>query len=215
MIHYRVVNGLAVGGWRLADPPNPADWPAETVSTANRQPPTANHFFTAAELDVATSFKLQKRRDEWLLSRYAAKALALELRIANDPLAIAVERPVLFVEGQPTPWFVSLSHSAPYAAAALSRQPVGIDVQVVREIAEGSSHLFMSDDEADVMKRCAIAHRALHFWCAKEAAWKRRSDEFHTMRQLPLRLVEERAEGLLFDQVATRLAGDYIVAITT
>ena len=172
-------------------------------------------FFTPSELDTAWSFKLQKRRDEWLLSRYAAKQLALQLRIIDDPRACTVERPVLFVDGQPTPWFVSLSHSGPYAGAALSREPVGIDVQVVREIAEWSSHLFMSDAEAEVMKACGVAHRALHFWCAKEAAWKRRSDEFATMKQLPLRLVRERDDGLLFDQAETRTVGDLIAAITT
>lgn len=172
-------------------------------------------FFTQSELDTAAAFKLQKRRDEWLLSRFAAKRLALELGIVSDPRTCIVERPVLYVGGEPTPWFVSLSHSGPYAGAALSREPVGIDVQVVREIAEWSSHLFMSDAEADVMRNCAIEHRALHFWCAKEAAWKRRSDEFSTMKQLPMRLVEERSDGLRFDQAETRASGDLITALTT
>ena len=172
-------------------------------------------FFTRAELDTAAAFKLQKRRDEWLLSRFAAKRLALELGIVSDPRTCTIERPVLYVEGEPTSWFVSLSHSASYAGAALSREPVGIDVQVVRAIAEWSSHLFMSDAEAEVMRACGLQHRALHFWCAKEAAWKRRSDEFSTMKQLPLRLVAERADGLLFDQAETRLEGELITALTT
>ena len=171
-------------------------------------------FFTASELAITATFKLEKRRVEWLLARYAAKQLAMQLGIIDDPQRCTVERPVLYVDGQPTPWFVSLSHSAPYAGAALSRQPVGIDVQVVREIAEKSSHLFMSDAEAEAMRACSVAHRALHFWCAKEAAWKRRSEEFATMKQLPLRLVAERSDGLLFDQAETRLAGDLITALT-
>jgi phosphopantetheinyl transferase len=97
----------------------------------------------------------------------------------------------------------------------LSHEPVGIDVQVVREIAEWSSHLFMSDAEAEVMRSCSVKHRALHFWCAKEAAWKRRSDEYATMKQLPLRLVTERPDGLLFDQAETRIEGELITALTT
>ena len=172
------------------------------------------HFFTASELATASSFRLPKRRDEWLLSRYAAKQLALQLGIVEDPRACTVGRPVLFVDGQPTTWFVSLSHSAPYAGAALARAPVGIDVQVVRNIAEWSSHLFMSDEEAEVMRRCRVTHRILHFWCAKEAAWKRRSDELSTMKQLPLRLIEEREDGLLFDQVETCAIGDIVIALT-
>jgi phosphopantetheinyl transferase len=172
-------------------------------------------FFSAAELETVASFKLEKRREEWLLSRYAAKRFALELGIVDDPRQCRIERPVLFVGSEPTAWFVSLSHSGPYAGAALSRDPIGLDVQVVREIAEWSSHLFLSDAEAEVMRGCGLAHRALHFWSAKEAAWKKRSDEFATMKQLPLRLVEEREHGLLFDQVETRLAGDVILALTT
>jgi 4'-phosphopantetheinyl transferase EntD len=172
------------------------------------------HFFTPSELDTANGFQLPKRREEWLLSRYAAKKLAVELGIVEDPRSCAVERPVLYVDGQPTTWFVSLSHSSPYAGAALSHEPVGIDVQVVRDIAERATHLFLSDREADEMRGCTIAHRALHFWCAKEAAWKRRSEEFSTLKQLPVRLLEQRDDGLLFDQAETRLDGGIIVALT-
>lgn len=172
-------------------------------------------FFTAAELETASSFKLAKRREEWLLSRYAAKLLAIELGIVTDPRTCSVGRPVLFVDGEPTSWFVSLSHSAPYAGAALARDPIGLDVQVVRGIAEWSSHLFLSDGESEVMRGCGLADRTLHFWCAKEAAWKRRSDEFSTMKQLPLQFVQERERGLLFDQVETLREDDLIVALTT
>lgn len=171
-------------------------------------------WFTASELDTANAYKLPKRRDEWLLSRYAAKRLAVAMGIVEDPRSCAVERPVLYVDGQPTTWFVSLSHSAPYAAAALSRKPVGIDVQVIRDIAERAAHLFLADEESDEMRGCSVAHRTLHFWCAKEAAWKRRSDEFPTLKQLPLRLLEERADGLRFDQAETRRDGEIIVAVT-
>jgi len=192
----------------------PTPWPDRVLVMANAANVAGDDFFSKAELDVAASFKLPKRRDEWLLSRYALKRFAVDLGLARDPRTCAVERPVLFVDGQPTSWFVSISHSAPYAGAALSREPIGLDVQVVREIAEWSSHLYLSDTEAEAMRGCAIPWRALHFWCAKEAAWKRRSDEFSTMKQLPLRLVEERANGLRFDQVETILAGDAIVAVT-
>lgn len=172
-------------------------------------------YFTGEELAAAGAFKLQKRRDEWLLARYAAKQLALRLGIVDDPRACTVGRPALLVNGAPCEWHVSLSHSASYGAAALARGPVGIDIQVVREIAEWSSHLFMTAEEAETMRRCTIPHRILHFWCAKEAAWKQRSSEFATMKQVPLVLLEERRDGLLFDCVETSARDDLIVAITT
>lgn len=172
-------------------------------------------FFDADELAAAKAFRLPKRREEWLLSRFAAKRLALQLGVASDPREIRVERPVLFVRERPTSWFVSLSHSAPYAAAALAQSPVGIDIQAIRELSESAAHLFLSDEEAAAMRRCAIAHRVLHFWCAKEAAWKQRGGAVPTMKQVPLRLLEERLDGLRFDAVETSYAApDLIFAIT-
>ncbi|MFP5245348.1 MAG: 4'-phosphopantetheinyl transferase family protein, partial [Thermoanaerobaculia bacterium] len=108
---------------------------------------------------------------------------------------------------------VSISHSAPYAGAAIARTPIGIDVQVIREIAEWSSHLFLSDAETGAMRDCSVAHRILHFWCAKEAAFKRQSD-YTTMKQLPLRFLGESERGLLFEEVETVAIGDVIVAVT-
>lgn len=171
-------------------------------------------FFTTGELAIAQAFRLQKRRDEWLLARYAAKQLAMDLGLVTDPRDCEVGRPSLILPGATEPWFVSISHSAPYAAAALSHEPVGIDIQVVRDLTEGSSHLFMTDEEAESMQRCSLPHRVLHYWCAKEAAWKQRSTEFATMRQVPLQLLEEREAGLTFDRVMTRVQDDLIVAIT-
>ncbi len=166
--------------------------------------------FTPDELAAADAFRLPKRRDEWLLSRAAAKLLAVRLGAARDPREVRVERP--FIAG--TEWYVSLSHSAPYAAAALARTPVGLDIQVVREIEEWSTHLFLTREEDEVMRRCTIANRVLHFWCAKEAAFKQRSDEFETMKQCPVRFVSESELGLRFDVVETAAIGDVIVALT-
>ena len=64
------------------------------------------------------------------------------------------------------------------------------------------------------MRRCTLPHRVLHFWCAKEAAFKQRSDEFTTMRQLQMELAGERADGLLFDAAESVQLGEVILAIT-
>jgi len=171
-------------------------------------------YFTEVELETAQAFKLKKRCDEWLLARFAAKQLALELGIVDDPRACSVARPMLLVDGAPVPWFVSISHSAPYAAAGISRDPVGIDIQVVRDLSESAAHLFLTDGEAESMRRCTLPRRLLHFWCAKEAVWKSRSDEFATLKQLPIELCEERASGLRFDVAETTAMEDVILGIT-
>jgi phosphopantetheinyl transferase len=171
--------------------------------------------FTAGELAQAERFTLEKRREEWLLSRLAAKQLAVRLGIVADPLVCTIERPYLLAGGEVSHWYVSLSHSAPYAAAAIDQQPIGIDIEMVRPMNDATARLFLSDDEAAAVRRCPVPDAMLHAWCAKEAAWKQRSGEFATMKRLPLRLLESRDDGLQFDAVTTWRDGNLLVAVTT
>jgi 4'-phosphopantetheinyl transferase EntD len=191
---------------------NAGDPPAEQGASSLRSPLRA--WFTPNELAIADAFKLETRREEWLHCRVAAKQLAMQLGLASDPRTILIERPFLLIDGQRTEWHVSLSHSEPYGGAAIARTPIGVDVQAVRELDERAAHLFLTPHEIEQLQRCSCAHRILHFWCAKEAAWKQRSDEFLTLRQVPLQLLEERDDAMQFDAVETALLGDAIVAVT-
>ncbi|HEX6160631.1 MAG TPA: 4'-phosphopantetheinyl transferase superfamily protein [Thermoanaerobaculia bacterium] len=170
--------------------------------------------FAEEELSVADGFKLQKRRDEWLLSRCAAKILTVRLGLAFDPRNVRIERPRIVVDGVELPLFVSLSHSAPFAAAAIDERPIGLDIQVVRPVDERAARLFLTPEEREVMERCTLPDRVLHFWAAKEAAWKQRSDEFPTLKALRLELSQEVEDGLQFDRVDTWRQGELIVAVT-
>ncbi len=178
------------------------------ISSAIRE-----EWFTPEELAIANGFRLRKRREEWLRARTAAKELALQRGLVDDPRKCFVARPRLIIDHIESPWFVSISHSQGFAAAILDVAPVGIDVEVVRELDERAAHLYLSDEEADGMRRCRIEHRALHFWCAKEAAWKQRSAEFETLKRLPLRFLDERDDGLDFDYATTRQLDNLIVAL--
>ncbi len=142
------------------------------------------------EFETPASFKLEKRRREWMLSRGAAALL-------------------------PDLPFVSFSHSAPYAAAARDAVPVGIDVQVIRTVSERAAHLFLTEREEEAMQRCSISNRLLHFWCAKEAEWKRRGGTTVTLKMTPLELLAEYERGLRFDLAETVQIGDVIVALTS
>jgi phosphopantetheinyl transferase len=137
----------------------------------------------------APEFKLEKRRREWMLSRAAAALL-------------------------PDAPFVSYSHSEPYAAAAKDVVAVGIDVQVVRAIDERTAHLFLTEEETAAMSRCTIANRLLHFWCAKEAEWKRHGGATVTLKKTPIALLEEHRGGLRFDVAETVAIDEVIVALT-
>ena len=109
---------------------------------------------------------------------------------------------------------VSFSHSEGYGAAAKGAVPVGIDVQVVRDVSERTAHLFLTEDETEMMSRCTLAHRLLHFWCAKEAAWKQRGGRIAFLKDVPMGLMRESASGLCFDGVETYATDEVIVALT-
>lgn len=188
------------------------DRAAILVRFAEHEPVEA--LLSPGELAESRAFRLEKRRREWQLSRAAAKRLALRIGACDDPKRVTVGRPRLIVDGSETPWYVSLSHSVNHAGAICAETPVGIDVQHVRAVSESAAHLFLSDAEADAMRSCTLPDRLLHFWCAKEAAWKQRSTEFATMKQLPLTLEREEPRGLRFDVAETFRREDLIVAIT-
>jgi len=184
----------------------PDDWGSRAIVV--RDVERSVEWFTPEELQEIETFRLEKRRNEWKLSRVAAKHLAIELGIAAHPRACRIN------ERRIGESFVSLSHSGPYAAAAIDRKPVGVDVEVLRAIDEGASHLFLTAQEEEDMRSCTIRNRLLHFWSAKEAEWKRHGGLIETLKRVPIVLEHESRDGILFDRVETRLVGDVIVSLT-
>lgn len=169
--------------------PLPYWWPALVIAEVG----DPGAWLSEDELAVAASFAREKRRSEWVLSRVAEKEL--RRRGARGPCA-------------------SYSHRGPYGAAMVGESPVGIDVELVRALRPQSAHLFLSDGETADAQRCAIDHALLHFWCAKEAAWKQRGGATPTLKRVPLRLEREHARGLVFDLAETWAVDDVIVAVT-
>ena len=80
--------------------------------------------------DTVPDFPRPKRKFEWMLSRIAEKELR-RLGAAGN--------------------CVSYSHSGKYGAAAVDVRPVGIDVEMLREISESAAHHFLNDDEIQAM----------------------------------------------------------------
>jgi phosphopantetheinyl transferase (holo-ACP synthase) len=150
-------------------------------------------FLTPEERATVKSYPRAKRQMEWMLSRIAEK----ELRRRG-------------ARGEQ----VSFSHSAGYGAAAIDVNPIGIDVQVVRQISEGAAHHFLMDDEIESMNGCTIAHRLLHFWCAKEAVWKQQRGAVATLKRVPIQLIGQREKGLRFENVETFFTRDLVAALT-
>lgn len=139
------------------------------------------------------AFPREKRRLEWMLSRIAEKELRKRGARGDH---------------------VSFSHSGSYGAAAVDTKPVGIDVEVLRDISESAARHFLNDDEIAVMERCTIANRMLHFWSAKEAVWKQRGGAVATLKRLQIQLEAENPDGLRFDAVETFAIDDLVAALT-
>jgi hypothetical protein len=169
----------------------PETWALRAMVVAEVGDPRG--WFTAEELAVVDAFPRAKRREEWMLSRIAEK----ELRGRG-------------ARGMHT----SYSHRGAYGAAAVGDAPVGIDVEVVREVRADSARFFLTDAEAADAQRCTIERALLHFWCAKEAAWKQRGGALPTLKRVPLRLMGEGERGLLFDGVETFAIDDVVVALS-
>jgi phosphopantetheinyl transferase (holo-ACP synthase) len=143
--------------------------------------------------DAIPEFKTEKRRREWLLSRIAEKELR-KRGVTGD--------------------YVSYSHSREFGAAAIGESPIGIDVEVVRTVPSNAAHLFLTAEEEAQAARCEIDDVLLHFWAAKEARWKQLGGAIPTLKRVPLLLVAELEDGLLFDYVLTQLIGEIVVALT-
>jgi phosphopantetheinyl transferase len=194
----------------------PESWRACAVVA--ELPDVAPAAFSEEELAVAAALQPEKRRREWLASRFLAKELASELGLGSCTIASAGTRPLLLAGGNACIERLSLSHSGPYAAAAIAAGPIGIDIQVPREVNPRVTHLFLTAEEETALSRCAVEDALLHFWCAKEAAWKAASDVHPTLKQTPLRMVRGSATGVLFEGEgvrveSARLAKDLIAAL--
>ena len=100
--------------------------------------PSAEDFLSRRELETYKAFKIDTRKKEWLGGRFALKTLACDL-FNFDIKNIEVKnltngKPVLNVPGG-TKLPVSITHSGPYAAAAiaLTGQSIGLDIEVIEQ----------------------------------------------------------------------------------
>ena len=70
------------------------------------------------------------------------------------------------------PFYISLSHSAGYAAAAVSEAPIGIDLQSISRISDSVLKRFYSQEERLWVEAGAAAERSVRLWTMKEAYGK-------------------------------------------
>ena len=106
-----------------------------------------------------------RRRLEWLAGKYLVQLLIdFKFKIVKD----AFGKPHL----AGSDLHISISHSSEYAAAIVSPNPVGIDIQEVTPRLDRIAWRVMN---ANKLKQLSPTHRLDHlhtYWCAKEALYK-------------------------------------------
>jgi 4'-phosphopantetheinyl transferase len=156
--------------------------------------PAGDAWLSARERRTAAGLRVRRRRRDWRLGRFTAKAaVGAWLSVAPERVEILPApdgAPEAWVDGERAPVSVSLSHRAGRALAAVAQAPavVGCDLErveprsgaFVREWLAPAEHgLLAAHGEADRARLTNLV------WTAKEAAAK--------VRREGLRLVVRRA----------------------
>ncbi|MES2154544.1 MAG: SDR family NAD(P)-dependent oxidoreductase [bacterium] len=141
--------------------------------------PADDAHFTAGERAKHASFPVDKRRDEWRAGRLAAKQAFIASHPGCSPLDVEVHgdesgRPKFVLKGQESALWLSISHRAGLAIAAVSPAPVGVDLETVEE----RPRSFLEEAFAVAELKALLASddpkvEATAMWTAKEAALKR------------------------------------------
>jgi 4'-phosphopantetheinyl transferase len=113
------------------------------------------------------SLKVGKRNLHWLGTR----VLLRKMLQTNEYIDCKVDS-----HGKPylvnLPYHISLSHSFDYAAVMIGKEPVGIDIEQVKEKVERIAHKFMRKEELAFIGGADKIQQLYACWCAKEAVYK-------------------------------------------
>ncbi len=170
-------------------------------------------WLSPAELAKLHSFKMQKRKSEWLAGRVCAKIAATDFsellkRKASDWNQIVIHntfsgRPYIFLP-QAYQFLgecdLSISHSSRYAVAITAGADCGIDIQEPRQTLYRVKERFCLDEEETLLKRHFSAENELTpltlLWAAKESIRKAYSKLFiPEFLQLKLNTLEVNKDG--------------------
>lgn len=128
----------------------------------------AGSLLTASEQEELATITHPAQRIEWLACRVAIRQL-----VEAQGMTYAGLQKDDF--GKPhlinSPWHISLSHTAGWAAAVLHRsRSVGIDIEPVRDQFRRVVPRVLSDNE--IAHAAGDPNRLAVYWCAKEALYK-------------------------------------------
>ncbi len=138
----------------------------ESVEELLRQLPSPD-----AYLPVLESFRIDKRRKEWLATR-----LLLHTLLGKDTAIAYHPNGAPYLPDEPL--HISLSHTDGYVAVLLQLSPfAGIDIERKTDRVLRVRHKFMSDEEEAGLDTTHEREHLLLHWCAKETLFKMISRE--------------------------------------
>ena len=149
-----------------------------------QQLPAKTDWLTPTERVRFEGFRFEKRRQDWLLGRWAAKIALLEFSglqqrdIARFEIRSAPDgAPLPILDGRRCPVQVSLSHSNDRAFAAVLRgdDALGCDIELVEPRSAGFVETYFTAAERDRVERAEshLRNRLITLiWSAKESTLK-------------------------------------------
>jgi 4'-phosphopantetheinyl transferase len=147
--------------------------------------PAGDAWLSARERAVQAGLRVEKRRGDWRLGRWAAKAAVAAWlgvdRARIEVLAAPDGVPEAWLDGRPAPVSLSLSHRAGRALAAVTGLPatVGCDLEVVEPRSGPFVREWLTAGEQAVLAGLDVPARdvaANAMWAAKESAAKLRRE---------------------------------------
>lgn len=191
--------------------------------------------------EMSRFFELERnprRQRQWLLGRVAAKDAILDFLQREDPsmrLHPAEIRLRYDGSGRPVPegpenrtksLQISISHAEDRAVAVAHREPVGIDLELIRERNAGFLESFTNAEERSMLSRFDPNEKPAlitRLWCAKEAAAKMRGTKMgsnpHAFQAARIQkdgkiILDHHQDNLKFS-VNTHQDDEFILAVAT
>ncbi len=170
-------------------------------------------WLSSSELAKLNSFKMQKRKNEWLTGRLCAKIaaddfIALQNRKARDKNQIIIQnapsgRPYITLPQAhqlKDGWDLSISHSGRYAVAVTADADCGIDIQERRQTLFRVKERFCLDREETLLQSQISGEDELApltlLWAAKESIRKAYSKHFiPEFLQIQLNTIKASKDG--------------------
>ncbi len=148
------------------------------------QVPPGQQWLTEVEAARALGMRFTKRRNEYLLRRYAGKsAVAAAIGHPHDPVSLGriavlnrlTGAPYVEVDGRALGLDISLTDRAGWAVCLVGSDlgAVGVDLEIVEPRSEGFVHDFLTAAERDLVAAWPDRDAAANLiWSAKESALK-------------------------------------------